>query len=357
MMPMRIKDIAERLGVSAATVSRALNDKPGVSFDMRRQVLELAAQVAFTPHGVGRGLSTARTQTLGFIVRRKVFPASRDPFYWQIMHGVEEAAAQRGYHVILSSVGETDAARPQPDLLLVRENRVDGLILAGPDIDRRLIVELALADVPLVLVDNSLRQTALDVVLSDDRVGALAVVAHLLGHGHRRVAFLGGPADWISSAERAAGYREALAAADLHAQATVVQEAETTVASGYAAACRLLVGDTPPTALFAVNDSMAIGALRAARELGLRVPEDVAVAGFDDIDAAQHTHPPLTTARIFKERLGSVAANRLLDRLADPASPPQRTYVGTELIIRQSCGCISGPAWEEVTAGNEGFRV
>ena len=352
MMPMRIKDIAERLGVSVATVSRALNDKPGVSFDMRRQVLELAAEVAFTPHGVGRGLSTARTQTLGFIVRRKGFPASRDPFYWQIMHGVEDAAAQRGYHVILSSVGEADAARPLPDLSLVRENRVDGLILAGPDIDRRLIVELALADVPLVLIDNILRQTPLDVVLSDDRVGAQAVVAHLLGHGHRRVAFIGGPADWISNAERAAGYADALAVADLRAPAIVVHEAETTVASGYAATVRLLAEDAPPTALFAVNDSMAIGALRALREQGRRVPEDVAVAGFDDIDAAQHTHPPLTTARIFKERLGQVAANRLLDRLADPTSPLQRTYVGTELIIRQSCGCALQPVWEEVMAGD-----
>jgi len=336
MMPMRIKDIAERLGVSAATVSRALNDKPGVSFDMRRQVLELAAQVAFTPHGVGRGLSTARTQTLGFIVRRKVFPASRDPFYWQIMHGVEEAAAQRGYHVILSSVGETDAARPQPDLLLVRENRVDGLILAGPDIDRRLIVELALADVPLVLVDNSLRQTALDVVLSDDRVGALAVVAHLLGHGHRRVAFLGGPADWISSAERAAGYREALAAADLHAQATVVQEAETTVASGYAAACRLLVGDTPPTALFAVNDSMAIGALRAARELGLRVPEDIAFIGCGNLRYANYLRVPLSSIDHGTAELGRVAGEFALELSAKPEQEPKSVLVPSTLVVRES---------------------
>ncbi len=352
MMPMRIKDIAERLGVSVATVSRALNDKPGVGDNVRRRVLELAAEVAFTPHGAGRGLSTARTQTLGFIVRRKVFPAGRDPFYLHIMHGVEEAVAERGYHVILSSVGDPDGTRPTPDLPLVRENRVDGLILAGPDLDRALILALHQAGMPLVLVDNILRQTALDVVLSDDREGALAMVGHLLGHGHEQIAFLGGPPQWISTAERAAGYHEALAGAGKRAFATVVHEAETTVESGYSATRRLLAQAVVPTALFAVNDSMAIGALRALREQGRRVPADVAVVGFDDIDAAQHTHPPLTTVRIFKERLGRVAAGRLLDRLADPATPSQRTYVGTELIIRQSCGCVLAPVREEVTAGS-----
>jgi LacI family transcriptional regulator len=352
MTLLRIKDIAERLGVSVATVSRALNDKPGVSDEVRQRVLDLAAEVAFTPHSAGRGLSTARTQMLGFIVQRKVFPASRDPFYLHIMHGVEEAAAQRGYHVILSSVGDTDGARQTPVLPLVRENRVDGLILAGPDLDRRLILALQQAGMPLVLVDNFLRQTPLDVILSDDREGARAVVAHLLAHGHEQIAFLGGPADWISTAERAAGYHEALAAAGKRASATVVHEAETTVESGYQATRRVLEHTPAPTALFAVNDSMAIGALRALREAGRRVPEEVAVAGFDDIDAAQHTHPPLTTARIFKEQLGRVAAQRLLDRLADPATPVQRTYVGTALIIRRSCGCTPAPVGEEVSAGN-----
>jgi DNA-binding LacI/PurR family transcriptional regulator len=351
-MTMTIKDIAARLGVSTATVSRALNDKPGVSVEVRRRVLDLAADLSFAPNGTGRGLSTARTQTLGFVVRRKAFPTVQDHFYLQIMHGVEQEVARNGYHVILSAVGAPAGANTMNganDLSLVREGRVDGLILAGPDIDSSLILELQHNGVPLVLIDNALRQTPVDCVLNDDREGAFAAVIHLIEHGYERIAFIGGPSTWISTVERRAGFEDALAARN-RTPSAIVHQRETTVETGYAAMIELLEQDTPPNAVFAVNDSMAFGAMRAARENGLTVPGDLALVGFDDIDAAQHTTPPLTTVRIFKERVGEVAARRLLDRLTGPATPPQRTYVGTELIIRQSCGCPPAPMRREVVS-------
>lgn len=331
----RIKDLARRLGVSTATVSRAMNDKPGVSEELRARILALATEVGFTPNGAGRGLSTARAQALGFVVHRKWFPAARDPFYLVIMHGIEEEATRRGYHVILASVGGPGANGPAGDLRLVREGRVDGLILAGPDIDASLILSLHHAGVPLTLVDNRLQQTPLDVVLSDDQDGAARAVRHLLEHGRRRIAFIGGPPTWASTADRRAGYESALGDSS---RALVIHRDETTADSGYAAMLELLARRPLPDGLLAVNDSMAFGAMRALREHGLDVPRDVAIIGYDDIYAAQHTTPPLSTVRVSKELMGVMAARRLLDRIADPGGPPVRVYIGTELIIRQSCG-------------------
>jgi LacI family transcriptional regulator len=345
--PPRIKDIARQLGISTASVSRALNDKPGVSEDLRARISALATEVGFTPNGAGRGLSTARAQALGFVVHHKWFPASRDPFYLVIMHGIEEEATRRGYHVILASVGRPGSSGPASDLRLVREGRVDGLILAGPDIDVRVILGLRHAGVPLTLVDNRLPHTALDVVLSDDRVGACDAVRHLLEHGRRRIAFIGGPPTWASTADRRAGYETALGRSG---GALVIHCDETTADSGYAAMGDLLTRRPRPDALLAVNDSMAFGAMRALREQGLTVPRDVAIVGYDDIYAAQHTTPPLTTVRVSKEQMGVMAARRLLDRIADPASPPVSVYIGTELIIRQSCGCPAPLPAKEVMA-------
>src|SRR5690349_8440317 len=187
----RIKDIAAQLGVSVATVSRALNDKPGVAPDLRRRVLALAAELDFAPNVAARSLNGAHTGAIAFVVHQQPFPAAHDPFYYVIMHGVERALAQEGYHVILTTVGAA-AQRQAGDLRVVRESRVDGLSLAGPDIDSTLILSLAQRPLPVVLVDNALERTPLDCVLSANCEGARAAVEHLLGHGHRRLAFVGG---------------------------------------------------------------------------------------------------------------------------------------------------------------------
>jgi DNA-binding LacI/PurR family transcriptional regulator len=334
----RIKDIAAQLGVSVATVSRALNDKPGVAPDLRRRVLALAAELDFTPNVAARSLNGAHTGAIAFVVHQQPFPAARDPFYYVIMHGVERALAEEGYHIILTTVGAADE-RQAGDLRVVRESRVDGLILAGPDVVPALILSVAQRPLPLVLVDNALERTPLDCVLSDNCEGARTAVEHLLGHGHRRIAFVGGPPTWLSTRERQEGFERALTAAPTWS--VLIHQDATTIATGVEAGRMLFAAPPQPTAVFAVNDAMALGVIRAARDAGLRVPQDVAVIGFDDIPVAETADPPLTTVHIAKERMGELAARHLLERIRapDPAPPPTRLIVGTSLILRASCGC------------------
>jgi len=341
---LRIKDIAERLGVSTATVSRAMNDKPGVSDELRDQVLKLAADLDFAPSMVARSLAGARTGAVAFILHRQAFPVSSDPFYFLIMQGAERELDRAGYHIVLSTVGN----QPEDnDLRVVRERRVDGLILAGPDIHPSLVLSLSHRGLPMVFVDNALERTPLNCVLCEDYEGARSAVEHLLGHGYKQISFVGGPTSWLSTRERQKGYEYAMKAAGL--SISVVHESVTTMEAGLAAGRKLFAGKDWPRAVFAVNDAMAMGVMRAARETGLSVPAEVAVAGFDDISMAASTDPPLTTVRVNKEVMGELAARRLLELIGDEQQPHCRMIVETTLIVRQSCGCVE--VEEEVESG------
>ena len=344
---LRTKDIAARLGVSTATVSRALNDKPGVAAELRQKVLQLAAELDFAPSTVARSLAGARTGAVAFILQRQAFPVSSDPFYFLILQGVERALDQAGYHVVVATLGN-HSNRDGDDLRIVRERRVDGLILAGPDIDPALVLSLARRQLPVVLVDNGLERTPLDCVQCDDQGGARAAVEHLLGHGYDRIAFVGGPASWLSTRERQRGYEEAMRAAGLLSE--IVHESATTFDTGLAAGRRLFASLPRPRAVYAVNDAMAMGVSAAAQAAGLSVPGEVALAGFDDIGVAASTHPPLTTVRVDKEVMGDLAARRLLEMISDGPRPYRRIIVGTTLVVRQSCGCST--AGEEVGPGS-----
>lgn len=343
---LRIKDIAARLGVSTATVSRALNDKPGVADDLRQRVHELAAELDFVPSTAARNLAGGRTGAVAFILHRQAFPLSSDPFYFLILQGAERELDRAGYHVVLSMVDDK-AEGGADDLRVVRERRVDGLILAGPDLDPALVLSLAHIDLPAVLVDNAMERTALNCVLCDDREGARSAVEHLIGHGYQRIAFVGGPISWLSTRERLKGYECAMNAAGLPLQA--LHENVTTVEAGLAAGRQLFAAQDRPVAVYAVNDAVAIGVIRAAREAGLSVPAQVAVAGFDDVSFAASAEPPLSTVRVDKEIMGELAARRLLELIENRQQPFCRIIVGTSLVIRQSCGCTT--LGEEVRGG------
>ncbi len=231
---LRIKDIADRLGVSTATISRALNDKPGVSDELRQRVHELAAELDFAPNMIARNLAGGRTGAVAFILHRQAFPVSSDPFYFLIMRGAERELDKAGYHVVLSTVGN----KPDGDnLRVVRERRVDGLILAGPDIDPSLVMSLTHLGLPVVLVDNALEHTPMDCVLCDDREGAYSAVEHLISHGYKQITFVGGPTSWLSTREREKGYVYAMQSAGLPVE--VVHESATTVDAGLAASRKL----------------------------------------------------------------------------------------------------------------------
>lgn len=333
-MPSIIEQIASDLNISSASVSRALNDRPGVGRALRERILQRARELNYTPSVTARGLATSQTFSIGFFVREKPgLPAKTDPFYGEVLHGVEQFCSQTDYHVTIGTLTGTTLAAPA-DFRFVRERRIDGMILAGPDIPNDFILAMLQTGIPLVLVDNRLEHSPVNCINSDDEQGAYLAASHLIAAGHHRIGILSGPENWASNTRRVRGYRRALQEADLPLH--IMRADRTTIDSGYEAWGRLMQQQPDLTGICAVNDSMAIGAIRAAQESGLHVPDDLSVVGFDDIDWASLNNPPLTTINIPKRQLGREAASRLLSLLDDTESLPIEVVISVQLIQRQS---------------------
>lgn len=333
-MPSIIEQIAEDLNISGASVSRALNDRPGVSQPLRERILQRARELNYTPNLIARGLATSQTFTLGFFVREKPdMSAQTDPFYGKVLQGVEQVSADSEYHVAIGML-TSDILNAPGEFRFVRERRIDGMVLAGPDIPTDFIVAMQSANIPIVLVDNKLAHSAVDCVNTDDEAGGYDAAQHLIEGGHREIGVISGPQHWHSSARRIRGMQQALTEAKLPVH--IVHVDRTTIESGETATTRLLADCPQITGLCAVNDAMAFGAIRTAHRQGRRVPDDLSVVGFDNIDWAQLNDPPLTTVHIPKRQLGQEAAKRLLSLLSNRETRPVEIVVSTQLIARQS---------------------
>jgi LacI family transcriptional regulator len=332
-----IAEVATKAGVSPATASRALNGKRGVDPVTRARVLDAAADLRYTASAAGRGLVTARTATIGYLVHHRRPPEEIYPFYGVIMHALEAELSRNGHHLMISSVGDHQL-RDAAALPMLAENRVDGVVLIGPDFPDHFLVQLQHLGRPVLLVDNTLEAVPIDTIRIDDRQGGRLATEHLIGHGHRRIAALLGPAKWPSSADRGGGYRQAMTAAGLACNA--FHGAETTAVAGETLLRDALAHEPELSAVFTANDAMAFGVLSAASAMGFRVPEELAVIGFDDVATAAYVQPPLTTVRVFKRDLGKLAARRMLELVAEQDAPPVQTLLGVELVVRRSCGCV-----------------
>lgn len=330
-----ITEIARTLNVSPASVSRALNGQPGLADATRARILAEVERLNFVPHGPARSLASTRTENVGFAICDAPGPIASDPFYSRIMLGAEQELRRQGFHLLLTSLEEEQITRPE-QWSVVRGRRVDGLILAGPFIPQRFILAMHRQGMPLVLVDNAISNGAIDVVLGDDHEGARMIAEHILGHGKDRIVILSGPDAWITSHLRAGGFVDALRQAGVEPLAILRAEATT-----YETGRRLLREALPyrPTAILAINDAMAMGAIDAARAAGLNVPDALTVTGFDDVEAAERFEVPLTTVCLPMRHLGCVAARRVLERIAEPDAPQQRTLIALTLTVRRSCGC------------------
>ncbi len=328
-----VDEIAKALGVSNATVSRALNDKPGVGSDLRERILSKARELHYTPSHTARGLATSQTFSIGFFVCKFELPSAKDPFYYEIQRGAEQAVAKTDYHLSVATLSDEMMARPQ-DFRFTREKRIDGMILAGPDISPDFIMAMLRTQIPVVLVDNKLSQTPVNAVNCDDEGGAYHAARYLMSLGHRRIGVIAGPQRWPSNARRVSGYQRALHEAG--SAAMVVHVERTTIESGKQAYHALITQHPDVTAICAVNDSMAIGAIRAAQQDGKDVPRDLSVIGFDDIEWATLNTPPLTTMHIPKPQIGKEAARRLLAVLDDSDLLPSEMIVPVNLIERES---------------------
>ncbi|MBX3064784.1 MAG: LacI family DNA-binding transcriptional regulator [Anaerolineae bacterium] len=335
-MPSIAKLIAESLDTSVASVSRALNDQPGVSEELRKRILEKAREFNWAPNNAARGLATAQSFGIGFFVADKPgLSATTDPFYGEIMHGVEQALARTNYHLTVASL-TPDIVNKPANFRFARERRIDAMVLAGPDIPSDFILAMIQTELPVVLVDNQLEHFPTHSIDSDDEGGAYRAARYLLEHGHRHIGILSGPATWASNRLRVEGYQRAFQEAGLETPVAHVER--TTIDSGQEAFRQLIAAAPEVTAICAVNDSMALGAIRGARSIGWQVPRDLSVIGFDNIQWAEMSDPPLTTLDVPKRQLGVEAARRILDLLETPDLAPTHLIVSVRLIERGSVG-------------------
>jgi len=325
-----IRDVARAARVSVATVSRALNDSGPVRDDTRRRVRDAAQDLRFTPHGAARSLITSRTNTLGVLL-----PDLYGEFFSEIIRGNDREAQRAGYQLLLSS------ARNARDEIHVAFRAmygcVDGLILMAPDIELAEMFAQRRDGTPIVFINSPVASDDARVITIDNHGGAYRMVTHLVRQGRERIAIIRGGDRNHDSAERLRGYRDALTECGVPLDPRLEIGGDFTEAAGYRAAQAVLELQPRPTAIFAANDAMAIGALSALREEGIAVPEEIAVAGFDDIPIARYVSPPLSSVHVPIAQLGERAMELLLGAIAGPANGAGRRLVlPTTLVIRQS---------------------
>ncbi len=317
-----IREVAAQAGVSVATISRVLNGKGPVRETTSRRVIETAQALHFTPHGIARSLSIRRTNTIGLLL-----PDLHGEFFSEVIRGIDAEARRTGYHLLVSGF-HSDRTEMVAVFRAVR-GRVDGLIVMSPDREGAALCSHLPAGFPLVLLNSV--EDATRAITIDNYGGASSMVQHLVSLGHRRIAFINGPEQNADAAERQRGYRESVGE-------TLELEGNFSEETGYAAGKRLIALRQPPSAVFAANDAMAVGALSAFREAGARVPEDFALAGFDDIPIARYVTPPLTTVNVSIAELGRRAFEMLVNGLANSDTQKRREVLPTTLVIRESCG-------------------
>ena len=332
-MSVTIRDVARAAGVSTATAARALGGYGHASPAARRKVSESARQLGYRPNVVARALVSRTTTTVGLVVGD-----IENPFFAAAARGLADVMDAHGYTVLLANADE-DAGRERRAVDALRARQVDGMVVVpAPGASPEHLAELVTAGVPLVLLDRAVVGVAADSVLVRNVAGARAAVAHLAGLGHRRIGVVSDSPEITSSAERIQGYRQALRAAGIAPEPGLISIGGPTRDDGEAAALRLLDRPDRPTAVFTANNFMTVGALRAARSLGLRIPEDVALVGFDDLEWTTLVQPPVTVVRQPVADLGRVAGERLLRRLEGDTGPPKRIRLDANLIVRGSCG-------------------
>lgn len=323
-----IKDVAARAGISYTTVSHVVNGTRPVSEQVRRKVEAAIAELGYVPSGVARSLRARATGTLGLLV-----PNASNPYFAELARGIEDHAERNGYSVILCN-SDDDIDKQLRYLRVLLERRIDGLIVATVASDAAFAQALANLQVPLVLVDRSLEGVNADQLRVDHEQGAYLATRHLLELGHRRIVCIGGPASTQVAQLRAAGYQRALDEAGVAAQAVV--DCPFTSPAGHAAAQMLLAAEPRPTAIFAGNDMIALGVLRAAAERGLQVPQQLSVVGFDDIEVSRYLHPALTTVGQCIGALGEQVAARLLERIRTPDLAVTQRLIEPILLLRES---------------------
>ncbi len=331
-MPVTLHELAKATGCSVSTVSRALNNSAHpVSSVTKEHILTIANQMGYRPNMTARGLKMDRTSTIGLIVYNIA-----SPFTPVLIRGIQEYLRQHDYFsIIISTDWDSDLESEAVHQLISRS--IDGVIFVELWRDE-FNKPLDVANKPYVFVYRLFNGSYANSVIPDDRHGARLAVEHLVKLGHRRISFINGPHEWDASKDRLAGYQDALAQSGIPYDPSSVEEGTWEVQSGYSAAKKFLVLPNVPTAIFAANDFMALGAIYAIQDAGLNVPKDIAVVGYDDRDFASFSKPTITTVCPPSFEMGKLAAQLIVDQLENQIEIKDPIRVQSKLIIRESCG-------------------
>jgi len=330
-MPATMKDIAKKARVSVITVSRALNSRPDISKETKARILKIAHDLNYTADSLARGLVTRKTRTIAVLV-----PDNVDSFYATVVQGIGDECRERGYGIFLWNTHDS-ADQELEYIRQAREKRTDGMLLYPVQQDLRYLEELKRNPVRFVFLNRHTEDESSEYVMSDNAHGAFLAVNHLLQKGHKRITYVCAKPNASSGLERIAGCRIAIEQARLPVNSLEVLHCEESIASSYNLVKGLVEREHPPTALFMWDDRLAVSAIKAIREAGLRIPQDIAVVGYDDIEIAAYLYPALTTVRQSAYQIGATAARLLLDRLeSDKESIPKKITLKPELVVRET---------------------
>ncbi len=326
-----IKDVAQRAGVSPTTVSHVINETRFVSEELRARIYQAINKLDYRPNAIARSLRCKKTQTIGMII-----PDIAYPFLAEVARGVEDSGFKLGYNVILcDSNGALERETAYIDLL--REKQVDGIILVAAGESSRHVETLIKQGMPVISVDRELPGLEVDSVFADNLQGGYQATEYLIQLGHRRIGCITGPPDLSISSQRISGYRQALKRYDIPLCDELVVISDFRYQEGYRATRQLLALNEPPTAIFACNDIMAVGAICAAKDKGLGVPEGIAIIGFDDIALASFISPRLTTVSQPKHEMGAIAVELLVERIKEKSQSFTKVILPVHLVVRESC--------------------
>jgi len=329
-----LSEIARVAGVDVSTASRALNARYGVRKEVRDRVLGVASRLGYRPNLLARGLITGRSQTIGLLISD-----IRNPFFTDLARGAEDAASAAGYDLVLCN-SDLDPDKHMKYFWSLMAKRVEGVIMNSVAfLNREDVRQMAESGTPIVLLNRPPARSPFSTVLSDNVGGGALAAEYLVRLGHRRMAVLAGPRGQTNLDDRAAGFLRAVQAARNCAEPLVLRGIYSAT-GGHAMMHKLIGSLNGITAVFATNDAIAFGAIRAALDAGLHIPEDISLVGFDDVEMAAIVHPPLTTVRQFRYELGAAAVEILIRQAGSKGALPEHRKFGVELVERMSCRAI-----------------
>lgn len=331
-----IKDVAAIAGVSPSTVSRVIAGNPRISEPTKEKVRQAMKQVNYVPNAIARSLARANTRTVGFALSRRADHAFSNPFFSEVLRGMSAVAQLHDYNILLS-ISMNEKEEKEKCLQLIRERRVDGLIVSTSRVRDELISALVEEEAPFVVIGRSVEHPV-PVVNNDNVHAATEATLHLLEQGYRDIAFVGGPSDMVVTQDRMQGYEHALKKRQRPLRRERIVSVDFSEESGFQALCRMRAEGISFDAVLASDDLFALGALRFAHHSGLSVPADLGIVGFNDTPMMAHVHPPLTSVRILSYELGVEAMQLLLDGLVDPEhwQRKQKVVLPSRLEVRTS---------------------